>query len=177
MNILKKDKGFTIIEVVLVLAIAGLIFLMVFIALPALQRGQRDTARKSDVGSISSAVTSYTANNRGTFPTTTTLTGSDKGTPTGDKFGGYVTAVSNNTTEILVTASDKAGTSTSVKEGQIQIVQATKCGASSAASTTSTDTAAAGTASQALLPGTSRQFTITTYLEAGGSGTSYCQDS
>ena len=40
----KKDnkKGFTIIEVVLVLAIAGLIFAMVFIALPALQRSQRD---------------------------------------------------------------------------------------------------------------------------------------
>ncbi|OYX35483.1 hypothetical protein B7Z00_05080, partial [Candidatus Saccharibacteria bacterium 32-50-10] len=31
-----KQKGFTIIEVVLVLAIAALIFLMVFIALPAL---------------------------------------------------------------------------------------------------------------------------------------------
>ena len=31
-----KDKGFTIIEVVLVLAIAGLIFLTVFLALPAL---------------------------------------------------------------------------------------------------------------------------------------------
>ncbi len=42
-----KEKGFTIIEVVLVLAIAALIFLMVFIALPALQRNQRDTARKT----------------------------------------------------------------------------------------------------------------------------------
>ena len=38
-----NKKGFTIIEVVLVLAIAGLIFLMVFVALPALQRGQRDS--------------------------------------------------------------------------------------------------------------------------------------
>ena len=38
----KNKKGFTIIEVVLVLAIAGLIFLMVFIALPALQRSQRN---------------------------------------------------------------------------------------------------------------------------------------
>ena len=42
-NIRRKNKynlnpGFTIIEVVLVLAIAGLIFLMVFIALPAIQR-------------------------------------------------------------------------------------------------------------------------------------------
>ena len=44
-----KDRGFTIIEVVLVLAIAALIFLMVFIALPALQASQRDTARKNDV--------------------------------------------------------------------------------------------------------------------------------
>ena len=46
----KKDnkKGFTIIEVVLVLAIAGLIFAMVFIALPALQRSQHDQSRKND---------------------------------------------------------------------------------------------------------------------------------
>lgn len=41
-----SKKGFTIIEVVLVLAVAGLIFLMVFIALPALQRSQRDSQRK-----------------------------------------------------------------------------------------------------------------------------------
>ena len=40
-----SKKGFTIIEVVLVLAIGGLIFLMVFIALPALQRSQRDAQR------------------------------------------------------------------------------------------------------------------------------------
>lgn len=45
-------KGFTIIEVVLVLAIAGLIFLMVFLALPALQRSQRDTQRKQDVAMV-----------------------------------------------------------------------------------------------------------------------------
>ena len=45
MNVTKqKEKGFTIIEVVLVLAIAGLIFLMVFIALPQLQRSQRNPA-------------------------------------------------------------------------------------------------------------------------------------
>ncbi|PLS80866.1 hypothetical protein CYG49_03830, partial [Candidatus Saccharibacteria bacterium] len=45
-----KQSGFTIIEVVLVLAIAALIFLIVFLAVPALQRGQRDTQRRSDVG-------------------------------------------------------------------------------------------------------------------------------
>lgn len=58
-----RKSGFTIIEVVLVLAIAGLIFLMVFIALPALQRGQRDTQRKNDVDRIMTAVMSYVSNN------------------------------------------------------------------------------------------------------------------
>lgn len=64
----QKEKGFTIIEVVLVLAIAALIFLMVFIALPALQRGQRDTQRKTDLGRIQTALTNYTGNNRGNLP-------------------------------------------------------------------------------------------------------------
>ena len=67
---IKKEgkKGFTIIEVVLVLAIAGLIFMMVFIALPALQRSQRDTQRKSDLSRLQTAVTQYTSNNRGNLP-------------------------------------------------------------------------------------------------------------
>ena len=63
-----NNKGFTIIEVVLVLAIAGLIFLMVFIALPALQRNQRDTQRKNDIGRVLTAVQKYQANNRGNMP-------------------------------------------------------------------------------------------------------------
>lgn len=62
-----KD-GFTIIEVVLVLAIAGLIFLMVFIALPALQRSQRDTQRKEDISRVQTAVNNYQSNNRGQIP-------------------------------------------------------------------------------------------------------------
>lgn len=62
-----KD-GFTIIEVVLVLAIAGLIFLMVFIALPALQRAQRDTQRKNNIAEIIAATESYRKNNHGHFP-------------------------------------------------------------------------------------------------------------
>jgi prepilin-type N-terminal cleavage/methylation domain-containing protein len=64
----QKQKGFTIIEVVLVLAIAGLIFLMVFIALPALQRSQRDTQRKNDLSRAITAVNNYQSNNRGGLP-------------------------------------------------------------------------------------------------------------
>lgn len=68
MNVPNKTKGFTIIEVVLVLAIAGLIFLVVFLALPALQRGQRDTQRKQDLGKFMSQITSYSSNNQGRLP-------------------------------------------------------------------------------------------------------------
>lgn len=68
---INKTQGFTIIEVVLVLAIAALIFLMVFIALPALQASQRDTARKNDASIVSSAVTEYTSAYRRTVTTAT----------------------------------------------------------------------------------------------------------
>ena len=70
MNVQQKhnQKGFTIIEVVLVLAIAGLIFLMVFIALPALQRNQRDTQRKNDLSRAQTAVQNYQSNNRNQLP-------------------------------------------------------------------------------------------------------------
>lgn len=63
-----KQRGFTIIEVVLVLAIAALIFLMVFIALPALQRNQRDIARKEELQKVIGAVSTYQGNNRASSP-------------------------------------------------------------------------------------------------------------
>ena len=78
------QAGFTIIEVVLVLAIAGLIFLMVFIALPALQRNQRDTARRQDVGHVLSARSNYHSNNRNNFPTVKT---GNSTTPGGNTWG------------------------------------------------------------------------------------------
>jgi len=73
MNVQLKNqvKGFTIIEVVLVLAIAGLIFLMVFLALPALQRGQRDSQRRGDASKFISQVQSYSVNNKGKVPPAT----------------------------------------------------------------------------------------------------------
>lgn len=66
---IKSKQGFTIIEVVLVLAIAGLIFLMVFVALPALQRSQRDTQRRDDMARFMSQLQQYQANNRNKVPT------------------------------------------------------------------------------------------------------------
>ncbi len=57
-----SKQGFTIIEVVLVLAIAGLIFLMVFVALPALQRSQRDTARRNDISRVGTSLVQWQTN-------------------------------------------------------------------------------------------------------------------
>lgn len=68
---IKTKSGFTIIEVVLVLAIAGIIMMLVFIALPALQRGQRDTARTRDLERVASALQSFQGNNRGAIPSMT----------------------------------------------------------------------------------------------------------
>ena len=61
-NSLKNKKGFTIIEIVLVLAVASLIFLMIFVALPALQRSQRDTQRKNDFSIIRAAILNLQTN-------------------------------------------------------------------------------------------------------------------
>ncbi len=59
----KLQKGFTIIEVALVLAVGALIFLVVFLAVPALQRNQQNDARKRDQSQVVEAITSYISNN------------------------------------------------------------------------------------------------------------------
>ncbi|MBR3056296.1 type II secretion system protein [Candidatus Saccharibacteria bacterium] len=65
----EKKFGFTMIEVALVLGIAGLIFLMVFIALPALQRNAADAQRRDDIATLIGAIKKYQTNNRGMLPT------------------------------------------------------------------------------------------------------------
>jgi len=72
----KSDQGFTIIEVMIVLAIAGLILLIVFLAVPALQRNARNTQIKNDAGTVSGGISSYESNNNGAVPTSITGTGS-----------------------------------------------------------------------------------------------------
>jgi prepilin-type N-terminal cleavage/methylation domain-containing protein len=58
----RKNGGFTIIEVVLVLAIAGLVFLIVFLALPQLQRSRRDHQRKQDLFRVIALMENFRAN-------------------------------------------------------------------------------------------------------------------
>jgi prepilin-type N-terminal cleavage/methylation domain-containing protein len=159
----ENNKGFTIIEVVLVLAIAGLIFLMVFIALPALQAGQRDTARKSDVSNVASALGSYSGANRGSFPaagsTLDTQLGAT-GTGTSKSYG----SLSNNINNVTVNTTGAVGPVT-VTDGTITVYIGFKCGTT------------ANTATQtSLAKGTARQYATVTLLE-GGAGTGYCLSS
>lgn len=150
MNVVKTNqKGFSIIEVVLVLAIAGLIFLMVFVALPALQRSQRDQARRSDVGVVGSAISSYASNNRGKLPTSTA------------DLRQYVDNLSayDKTTE-LVLANGIAGDPTA---NQIRAHIGAKCNT------------APGATAGSVVAGTSRQAAVRVVLEGSGNKV-FCQD-
>jgi prepilin-type N-terminal cleavage/methylation domain-containing protein len=57
---LRSNKaGFTLIEVVLVLAIGGLIFLLAFIAFGQATKNRRDTQRRSDAARVISEIENY----------------------------------------------------------------------------------------------------------------------
>lgn len=64
----KREEGFTIVEVLIVLAIAGLIILIVFLAVPALQRNSRNTQRRNDVQAALGSFQEYMNNNNGQLP-------------------------------------------------------------------------------------------------------------
>lgn len=68
MNIKKKQEGFTIIEVMIVLAIAGLIMVVALIAIPQLQRNQRNNARQAVLSRMSTEIGNYAGNNNGQIP-------------------------------------------------------------------------------------------------------------
>jgi prepilin-type N-terminal cleavage/methylation domain-containing protein len=76
----KREQGFTIIEVLIVLAIAALILLIVFLAVPALQRNARNTQRKSDAANIAAAIGNFAGNNNGALPTASGYDPSDVAT-------------------------------------------------------------------------------------------------
>jgi prepilin-type N-terminal cleavage/methylation domain-containing protein len=67
-NLLKKEKGFTLIEIVLVLAIAGLLLVIVFLAVSGAQKARRDSQRKNDGAGFAAALEAYAGNNQGSYP-------------------------------------------------------------------------------------------------------------
>lgn len=159
MNAQQKEKGFTIIEVVLVLAIAGLIFLMVFIALPALQRNQRDSARKSEVSTVLASITAYQSNNRGQAPSADASTFGKYLDSTVTSVGGTITLASGTTVTKYSGTISGSTTISGVTEDNIVFVIGAKCDVD-----------------DKVVKGTTRQASALIQLENGG-GAFYCQTS
>jgi prepilin-type N-terminal cleavage/methylation domain-containing protein len=68
----KADFGFTIIEVLIVIAIAGLILVIIFLAIRATQRNNRNLGRKNFVALTAAALDEYYTSNNSTYPDTPT---------------------------------------------------------------------------------------------------------
>lgn len=68
----QNNKGFTIIEVMIVLAIAALILVVVLVAIPQLQRNQRNQARQNVASRVMTELSNYAGNNNGQFPNSET---------------------------------------------------------------------------------------------------------
>jgi prepilin-type N-terminal cleavage/methylation domain-containing protein len=155
-NISKTNKGFTIIEVLIVLAIAGLIMLVVLLAVPGLQRTQANTAAKTDATHIAAALTSYTSNNNGVLPTASTVgtvytdvSGLSKLTATNSASGtlsALATAPVNNTWYF-----NTGGFATGAANGQEWVVDIDVTGVCPASTYAPTITTTTGTSTQVAL--------------------------
>lgn len=118
----KENKGFTIIEVMIVLAIAGLIILIVLLAIPALQRNSRNTSIKNDASAVAAAISEYKSNNDGLLPNDAAATaGALAITGSGTQADGKV---SSNTSVSI-------GTAPGTNPGVIQVRYGQKCRSSS----------------------------------------------
>ena len=65
----KREQGFTLIEIVIVLAIAAALILVVFLAVSGAQKSKRDTVTKQNAGELGSQIENYESNNGGNAPT------------------------------------------------------------------------------------------------------------
>lgn len=70
---LSNCNGFTIIEIMIALAVGGLILFMMLSIIPALIRNSHNNQRKQDVAAILDAISHYQLSNSGNFPQTTAL--------------------------------------------------------------------------------------------------------
>ncbi|HEX5797498.1 MAG TPA: type II secretion system protein [Candidatus Saccharimonadales bacterium] len=155
-----SEGGFTIIEVLIVLAIAGLILLIVFLAVPALQRNSRNTQRKNDVSALLGAVNEFTSNNQGTLPTTTAQVTANAQT------GYYVGAGTGQGQVNLLSGSPTQGALPATAAGdRVVIVTGARC------------VLVTGVPSGATQAGSARQIAVQYQLETSGGWTPTCQQS
>lgn len=126
----RKSEGFTIIEVMIVLAIAGLILLIVFLAVPALQRNSRNTQRKNDVSALIGSINEYTSNNGGAIPTTCASA------VAGAKLGYYTSgciAGAGGVSLVTLTSPTQPALAATAANDKVVIVTRAQCGSNGAA--------------------------------------------
>jgi prepilin-type N-terminal cleavage/methylation domain-containing protein len=120
-----SNRGFTIIEVLIVLAIAGLILLIVFLAVPALQRNSRNTAIKNDVQNVVGGVSEYQGANNGALPKSVTSDGSGSVTYKGSSTTGNETSIKiQGSTEVTTVT---AAPTSAPEPGIVNVVLGKKC--------------------------------------------------
>ncbi len=124
----RKESGFTIVEVMIVLAIAGLIILIVFLAVPALQRNSRNTQRSGDVGALLGGVAEYQAANNGS------LTNITSPLLIANSRTAFYEAAGTGTGQInvLTGAATQTALATTAANDRVVIVVGAKCGAGGA---------------------------------------------
>ncbi len=157
-----KNEGFTIIEVLIVLAIAGLILLIVFLAVPALQRNSRNTQRRNEVSSIMGAVNEYAANKNGKLPGVWDVTDVEFQNAAGDADGsGTEPKLSFYTAANLSWAATVPGTLPTADTDKVYLYGTGKCNG-----TTPTGTGAS-----------SRAFVAYYFVESSGTPAAQCLES
>lgn len=155
-----KNKGFTIIEVLIVLAIAGLILLIVFRAVPALNRNSRNTSYKNDATSILGAVGEFSNNNDGKVPAASVST-----TANSDA----ANIMSNVKTKDITTLTVVSGSGSSTPTLNSAFLRtAAKCPAT---------LPAVGATNITTQPGSNRQMVLLYAVEAGGGTQFQCTES
>lgn len=157
---LKKDKkGFTIIEVLIVLAIAGAIMLIVFLAVPALQRNAKNNAYRAEASRVAAGYNEVVTNKGGSALAVSTATSA--GT-TNDAEKVWAAAVPKEYTTIsIIDPVNVPSTDPTAPSSTVYIVQGKKCAASP-------DTW------QGLLPGTSRSALVLYTVETPSGASAQC---
>ena len=121
-----NNKGFTIVEVLIVLAIAGVILATILLAVPALQRNSRNTNSKQAATQVIADITDATSANNGAVPTAVSVA---NGTLT------MTVASTPKTYTVPAQITSSSGSSAPTSSSSLEIIQGTCSGATATAGT------------------------------------------
>jgi len=155
-NIQKRSEGFTIIEVLIVLAIAGLIMVVVFIAVPNLQRNARNNRIDTEANALLTAYSEVSNQNSGKKLVAANVDALKK-----------AANLDANSSITTVEIGDGAGTVTTANNvvSYAKFFTAAKC-----------DTSASGATNGTAIAGTSRQVALVHSVEGNGGAVFQCQN-